>query len=289
MDRRAFLGTIPVVALGASAGCRSEAAPAPARTRTAVGVPEALGVQLYTLRAVMDDPAATLAALAGMGYREVELAGLYGREPGVLRRMLDDAGLRAPSSHVALGRLTGDALAATLDEAEALGNRWLIVPSVPADHRSPDGFRRMAGILDAAGAAARERGVAGVGFHNHDDEFRPLDGGEPGLGILLAHTDPTLVSFQLDLFWTVHAGEDPLAWFAAHPGRWVSVHAKDRTAQGEMVAVGDGALDFAALLEAGAHAGVQHVFVEHDDPADPLDTVARSLRHLEGLRAAPGG
>lgn len=285
MDRRAFLGAaVPAVAAGLVAGRATRAVPAPAHARTpSAPVPERLGVQLYTLRDRMaDDVAATLRAVADVGYGEVEFAGLFGHPPARVATMLADAGLTAPSTHVPLQRLT-DGMEALLDEAEALDHRWIVVPSVPAEYRSADGFRRLADVFNEAGSVVRRRGM-GLAFHNHDAEFADLGDGDTGLGILLERGEADLLSIQLDLFWTVHAGEDPLAWFAAWPGRFVSVHAKDRTSDGTMVAVGDGVMDFAALLAAGEEAGVEHVFVEHDRPDDSLTSVTRSFRTLAALR-----
>lgn len=273
MDRRSFLASIPLLAAGAAAGC----------SRPAAQMGGALGLQLYTLRSVMDDPASTLATVAALGYREVELAGLYGLSPAELRRLLDDSGLRAPSSHVGLERFLPDARAELFDEALTLGHDWIVCPWTPLDERTPDGYRRLADLFDEAGEAAQALGLS-VGYHNHDFEFESLEAGPSGLEILLERASPESLSFQLDLFWAVEAGEDPVDWFTAFPGRWCSVHAKDRTADGEMVAVGDGVLDFATLIDAAVAAGIDHVFVEHDQPADPLDSVTRSIRHLESLR-----
>lgn len=286
MDRRDFLSaallaTGSMTSTGCSPQTESEATPATG------GIPAALGVQLYTLRSAMDDPAAILATLSSLGYEEVELAGLYGRSPMELRSMLDDHGLRAPSSHVGLERFEDGAREALFDEAETLGHRWLVCPWMPEALRTPDGYRQIADLFNAAGEDARERGL-GVVYHNHAFEFEALDDGSTGLATLLERGVADLLSFQLDLFWTVDAGEDPLQWFGRHRGRWVSVHAKDRTADGTMVAVGDGQLDFAALIRAGTTSGVQHVFVEHDNPGDPIDSVSRSLRHLRGLQDTLG-
>lgn len=286
MDRRAFLGAAATVGLGLT-GRSALAAPGAAPLSPSRRIPEALGVQLYTLRDRMaDDVAGTLAAVARVGYGEVEFAGLFGHTPAQVAAMLSAEGLTAPSTHVGLPRLT-EGMDELLDEAEALGHRWIVVPSVPSEFRSADGFRRLADVFNEVGSRVRARGM-GVAFHNHDAEFADLGNGETGLGLLLERGDPDLVSFQLDLFWAVHAGEDPLAWFAAWPGRFVSVHAKDRTADGDMVAVGDGVMDFAALLAAGEEAGVGHVFVEHDRPDDSLASVTRSFRTLAALRT-PGG
>jgi sugar phosphate isomerase/epimerase len=290
MDRRSFLASVPLMA-GAAAGCSRpaddvstpETNPDSSPTGRSTRMPARLGVQLYTLRSVMSDPEATLGTVASLGYGEVELAGLYGLSPQALRGLLDDVGLRAPSTHVGLERFLPDAREALFDEAETLGHEWLVCPWTPEDRRTPDGYRQLADLFNEAGEAARDRGLS-VGYHNHAFEFEPLEGGSNGLQILLERGSPGLLSLQLDLFWAVDAGQDPLEWFAAHPGRWASVHAKDRTVDGEMVSVGDGVLDFAELIDAGAAAGVRHVFVEHDQPTDPIESVARSVRHLESLR-----
>ncbi|MBT8337879.1 MAG: sugar phosphate isomerase/epimerase [Gemmatimonadetes bacterium] len=289
MNRRRFLSSIPALAAAGWAG-RAAGAPLPFFGSQSVGdprrrlIPEHLGVQLYTLRDRMsEDVARTLDEVAGIGYREVEFAGLFGHPARRVAEMLETSGLRAPSTHVPLERLDSG-LDALLDEAETLGHEWLVVPSVPGDLFNPDGFRRMAEVLNRAGEETAPRGI-GVAFHNHDREFADLGNGETGMGILLERGRPGLVSFQLDLFWTVHAGEDPLAWFADHSGRFASVHAKDRTADGAMVAVGDGVIDFATVLAAGEAAGVRHVFIEHDRPEDSLMSVARSYRALSQLRS----
>jgi sugar phosphate isomerase/epimerase len=291
MDRRGFLGGVLGAAIGAAASGplgRVDALPAPSMRR-AGGLPESWGVQLYTLRALMqEDVEGTLRAVADLGYGEVEFAGLFERDPGDLRRTLNDLGLAAVSAHVSLSEVESN-LDALLDEAGTLGCSMLVVPSLPRSAHSPDGYRRVAETLNAAGEVARAHGVA-VGFHNHDGELRPL-GDEAGpdadtipLGLLLGGTDPANVTFQLDLFWAVHAGADPLDLFTRYPGRFSSVHAKDRTPDGTMVAVGDGAIDFARLLPAAEAAGVRHVFVEHDRPDDPMASVKRSIDHLETLR-----
>lgn len=275
MERRTFLAAIPLW----SAALAHRPRILPFHPLPALA---GLGVQLYTVRDRMAQSVSdTLARIAAIGYREVEFAGLFGTPAREMAALLGDLGLSAPSTHIDLGRL-GDGLDAALDEAEVLGHRWLVCPYTPVELRTADGYRGLADRFNAVGSAARARGLA-FAYHNHDFEFADLGAGETGLGILLERGEPGLVSIQLDLFWAAHAGQDPLAWFAAHPGRFASVHAKDRTAQGDMVAVGDGMLDFATLIAAGTTAGVEHVFVEHDQPDDSLESVSRSYRYLAGL------
>jgi sugar phosphate isomerase/epimerase len=90
--------------------------------------------------------------------------------------------------------------------------------------------------------------------------------------------------FEMDLFWAAKAGADTPAYFRAWPGRFPLCHVKDMTAAGEMVAVGDGRIDFAALFDAGATGGLKHYFVEHDNPEEPLASIRRSFESVKAIR-----
>lgn len=280
LDRRAFLAALAGAGGGAALGPRGLAA---AWRNAPTGAPlQPLGLQLYTVRTLLaDDVPGTLAAVAEIGYREVETAGLHGVPAARFRALLDDHGLRAVSAHVGLDVLQDDP-ARALDEAATLGQRWLTVPWLAEGDRTPDGYRRVAEALNRAGEAAASVGCR-VAYHNHDFEFAPLDGGVTGWALLVSETDAALVDLQMDLFWAVHAGADPVAWFQAHPGRFPMVHAKDRTASGDMVDVGSGAMDFRALLGAGRAAGLRHILVEHDRPAHPLESIRNSYATLAAL------
>ena len=96
-------------------------------------------------------------------------------------------------------------------------------------------------------------------------------------------TDPDLVDFQIDLFWAIQAGQDPVAYFEKYPGRFSSCHVKDMSPDGEMVEVGEGEIDFAALFEHADTAGLKHYFVEHDWPDDSLQSIRTSFDNLSKL------
>lgn len=245
-----------------------------------------IGVQLYTVRELMRrDPVSTLETLAEIGYREVEFAGYLGRPAAELRAVLDRVGLTAPSAHVPVAQLAGTEWRRTLEDAATLGHRFVTVPWLPAeDRRSADAWKRTAERFGRAAAEARAAGVR-FAYHNHDFEFAPVDGIIP-FDLLLAETDPALVDFQVDLYWMVRAGHDPLAYLNAHPGRFPMVHVKDSAGPPDhrMVDVGSGAIDFTRILAAFARAGTTHFFVEHDRPADPLASVRASHAYLSTLR-----
>jgi sugar phosphate isomerase/epimerase len=256
---------------------RSDTAPGGSATAFPVGV------QLYTLRSLLDaDLAGTLREVAAIGYAEVELAGLHGATPAAFRAHLDHAGLTAPSSHVSIEEVRGD-LDRLLGDAATLGVRTLVVPWLDASERTADGYRGVAEDLNAAGEAARASGVR-MGYHNQAYDHAPLGGGT-GWDLLLESTDPALVTMQMDVFWAVAGGASPLAYLRAYGGRFASLHLKDRTTSGDMVDVGAGMVDFAAILGAARAQGLEHAFVEHDEPGEPLASIRASYEHLAGLES----
>lgn len=244
--------------------------------------PAAVGIQLYTLRSLMrDDFEGTLEQVGAIGYREVEFAGYFDRPPSAVRAALSAAGLRAPAAHVGYD-LTGADWEQTVDTAAAVGHDAVVVPSLPGEVReSLDGYRRAAERLNHAAERARAAGIS-FGYHNHDFEFRPIDGSVP-FDVFIAELDPALVFLELDVYWAVNGGADPFAYMAAPGGRVRMIHAKDRTADGRMVDVGAGTIDWRRVLEVGRASGLQHAFVEHDEPGSPLDTARAGYAHLAPL------
>lgn len=239
-----------------------------------------LGIQLYTLRAAMrQDVERTLTRVAQIGYREVEFAGYFGRTPAQVRDALRASGLAAPSAHVGLPELEGDAGERTIEAAQAIGHRYLVVAWMPeAARRTLDDWRRIAERFNRVGERTRAAGIQ-YAYHNHDFEFRPLEGRVP-FDVLCEATDPRLVQVELDLFWITHGGGDILAFFRRWPGRVSLVHVKDRTADGRMVDVGAGVIDWPGIVARRREAGIRHYFVEHDEPGDPFASAEASYRYL---------
>ncbi len=225
----------------------------------------------------------TLARLASIGYREVEFVGYFDRKPRVVSRILDRYDLAAPSSHVPIETVRRD-WARSLETANEVGHRYLVVPWLPEeDRRTLDDVRRVAAEFNRLGEEAGRAGIR-FGYHNHDIEFAPIDGQLP-YDLLLAETDPASVAFELDLMWISKARQDPLAYFARYPKRFEMVHVKDSTGAPDhrQVDVGSGIIDFRRILSARGQAGIRHCFVEHDDPRDELAFARASHDHLARL------
>lgn len=307
MDRRRFLHAAggataaawfarcgPAGAASEDAGTPGEAARAEADD--AGGAPagggsalETIGLQLYTVRSLMaEDVEGTLEEVARIGYREVEFAGYFERSPAGLRTTLDALGLRAPSTHLPIevfrnGRAprAGGAWSDALETAAAIGHDYLVLPYLGEGERgSLDGYRRIAAEMNGFGERCRAAGLR-FGYHNHDFELAELGGRIP-LEILIEETDPELVTFEMDLYWLVNGGGDPLDYIERYPGRFELCHVKDRASDGAMVDVGAGEIDFAAIFERSDAAGLRHYFVEHDRPDGPLRSIAASYAHLSG-------
>ena len=239
------------------------------------------GLQLYTLRADMaQDFEGTLARVANLGYKEMEFAGYFGRSPAAVRRVLDQNGMTSPASHIQLTAIRNN-LQGEIDAAAAIGQKYIVVPSLPGDERSISHYQQHAETLNRAGEACKSAGIK-MGYHNHDFEFTETNGRIP-YNILLDETEADLVDMELDLFWIRNAGADPMSYFRSHPGRFAMLHVKDMDEHGRMADVGRGLIDFPEIFSHADTAGFEHFFVEHDRPGNGMASVAVSIYTLRNL------
>jgi len=276
-SRRTFLQSV---------GMATAAAALPRDLLAGVGTAKlnAVGLQLYTVRSLMaKDVEGPLATVAAIGYREVEFAGYFNREPAALRATLDRLKLKSPSCHVGLDAVeTG--FDATAVAAKTIGHRWLVVASVPGRFfQSVASLKDLAQRFNAAGKRAKDAGLR-YGYHNHNVEFKAVEGVIP-LELLLAETDPALVDFEMDAYWVTQGGGDPLALFKKFPRRFHLLHAKDASAAPEsaMRDVGSGVIDWKKIFAERKKAGIEHVFVEHDQPGDAVASITASYNFLHNL------
>ena len=283
-DRRSFLATLGVAAAALAAKKPEGFLLAPRRRLKRVGI------QLYTLRNQMEkDLAGTLERVSQIGYREVEFAGYFGRKPNEIHEILEKNKLSAPSSHVAYPT-DWNAWQQTLADAKTVGHQYVTVAWTPEELRTrPGGFKAVADDFNKAGEAASKAGLR-FAYHNHDYELKAPNGGELPFDTLLANTDPKLVTYEMDLYWMVKGGADPVAYFKKYPGRFTMVHVKDATAAPalNMADVGHGTIDFPRIFtydaEHGSH--IAHAFVERDDATtlpDPYASVKASFAYLEKM------
>ncbi|OIV35852.1 sugar phosphate isomerase [Mangrovactinospora gilvigrisea] len=243
--------------------------------------PTAIGIQLYTVRDLMEkDAAGTLAELGRIGYATVGVSGRYGHSHAEFRAMADDAGVRPVLTHLPLTAVRED-WAGELEGARVLGVDHVVVPALPVELRNPDGYRAVAEEFNEAGRAAKEAGFQFL-YHNHAFDFEVVDGVRL-YDIFVERCDPELVKFELDLYWAVKGGVDPVAYFDASPGRFPALHVKDMAEDGSFEDVGSGTLDFAQLFDRALAAGSQEFVVEHDAPGDSLASARASYTYLKNF------
>ena len=243
-----------------------------------------VGLQLYTVRDLLQtDFEGTLTRVAAIGYREVELTDFFGHAPGDVRALLDRLGLAAVSMHFDYAKADTD-WDRMVDDAHTLGMRYITFAWIDEQFRKDiDGWKRVGEHLTRLGAKARAAGLQ-LAYHNHSYEFQPLQGQLP-YDVLLASSDPALVQAEMDLYWITDGGGDPLAYFARYPGRFSQVHVKDMAAgpAHAMADVGQGIIDWKKIFAHAGEAGIQHYYVEHDNPPHPLDDIRISYEYLKTL------
>ena len=243
---------------------------------------ERIGLQLYTVRRAMGkDLDGTLAAVAAAGVTEIEPFTYYNKPAQWWRDKMKALGFTSPSAHIGMPA-TDEAWLPLFEMAKAVGHEWVIVPSMPGGMRGADGFKKFADRLNSGGELAKKSGLR-IGFHNHNSEFAPIDGGPSGYDILLKNTDPKLVDFELDIYWAVKAGQDPFKLIAENGKRIVCVHVKDAGPAPElaMMDVGAGTIDFKAIIKAGRKAALKHWFIEHDNPTDDITSITASAAAMK--------
>jgi sugar phosphate isomerase/epimerase len=280
MDRRTFIGRTAATAL------LSQLSWAEAGHQI-----QSIGLELYTVRqALSQDFSGTIARVAKVGYKEVEMAQFfahlsdYNPSPKRAREILDAHGLTAPSTHVPYSALSPENWPKVIEVSRLMGHGYIVNPSIDrAVLAQPDGWKRAAETFNRAGAESKKSGIQ-FAYHNHVEEFKPLPDGKLPYDVLLAESDPHLVKMEMDLGWACRAGANPVAYFEKYPGRFPLVHVKDFTKDGTMVDLGKGAIDWKAILGKSSLAGIKHYFFEYDDPNDPFASIAIGYAYLKALR-----
>jgi len=251
-----------------------------------------IGLQLYTLRNELGkDVEGTLKKVADIGYREVETFGyaggkFFGKTPAEFKTLLTSLNLTSPSGHYMPNNLKKDWNVA-VEHAAGIGQKYMMCAFLfPQDRKTIDDYKKLCDTLNTAGEVCQQAGIQ-FGYHNHDFEFETLDGQVP-YQVMLSGTDPKLVKMELDLYWAIRAGQDPVELFKKNPGRFPLVHLKDiaKTEKREFAEVGTGSVDFQRILDAHKTAGIQHYFVEQDAvvKGSPLEAIAISYQNVQKLR-----
>ncbi len=248
-------------------------------------IPTAL--QLYSVRGdCKQDFDAALAQVAAMGFEGVEFAGYYGyaNRAADLKKRLDALKLKAAGTHISLDTLQGDALKSTIEFHQAIGCRFLIVPSNPA-FTDPEKSKALADTFNQVAATLKPQGMF-CGYHNHTGEFKK-DGDKTYWDLFAERTSQDVI-LQQDCGWTMAAGFDPVAYILKYPGRTRTTHLKPTVRQGDTTKkaiLGQDSVDWPAVLAACASKGGTEWFVlEQETYPDGKSAMDCTRESFAGLR-----
>ena len=255
------------------------------------------GLTLYTLRNDMGKNAdSTLREVATVGYKYIEAADyrdgkFYKMTPEEFKSALDELDLIPLSAH--MGGVTLENADQQIADAKAAGFKYFVLPVPPGDFFEFDRENRsikmkgdiaeLTEFMNTLGKKCKEAGLELL-YHNHDFEFKKDKNGIVPIEYFMENTDPELVNFQVDLYWVVKAGADPIAYMEKYPGRYKIWHVKDMDEQGRFAPVGTGTIDFAKILEKKEVSGMKYYIVEQDrtfDDMEPLEAIKISHKGLK--------
>ena len=246
-----------------------------------------LAAQLYTVRDFLKTPSEienSLEKVRGIGYEAVQLSALGPIEPGALRKIADNLGLRIAATHVDYERICSD-VRSVIDEHEMWSCKNVAIGSMPQSYRDRDGFARFAREASAAVAPLIDAGLT-FSYHNHSFEFERIDH-RTGMEILFEESDPRRMFAELDTYWVQHGGANPVTWIRKLAGRINIVHLKDMAMDGsdqKFAEVGEGNLEWEPILAACRDSGVEWYIVEQDTcPGDPFESLAKSFHNLRNM------
>jgi len=235
------------------------------------------------------DPQGTVRAVAQMGYQCVEFYAPYfdwtEAQAKQMRKLLDDLGIRCYSTHNDEKYFSAENINHARDLNLILGTKYM-VQSWSDPKPSLDAWKAVADNLNSAAATLEPSGLK-PGYHNHDAEWKPIDGVRP-MEVLAKNTKP-IIMLQLDVGTCIEAGSDPAAWIRANPGRIHSLHLKDWSsdpAKGYKVLFGEGAAKWKDIFAAAESAGgVEYYLIEQEGSRfSELDTARRCLTSYRAMR-----
>ena len=242
-----------------------------------------IGLQLYSIREdCKRDLSGALSGVAKMGYEGVEFAGYYDREAKELRKMLDELGLKCCGTHIRLDSFLGDALKSTVEFNLELGNKYLVLPSLPKDRREPlSAWFETAGLVNEIAEKLKPHGMR-VGYHNHTFEFKEMEGGVPW-DVFFENTAPEVI-MQLDTGNALEGGADPVEVLKKRPGRATTIHLKEYSARNDKALVGEGEVKWGEIFAVCEREGTEWYIVEQESYAyPPLECAEKCLENLRGM------
>lgn len=248
------------------------------------------GLQLYTLRDDLPkDPKAILRQISALGYKQIEsyehkeLGIFWGMSNIEFKKYMDDLGMKIISSHCDFKT----DFERKANEAAAIGMKYLMCPYL-GPQKSLDDFKKFAELFNKCGEICKKAGIR-FAYHNHDYSFK-LQEGEYPQDVMMNGTDAALVDFEMDMYWVVTAGQNPLEWMKKYPNRFKLCHVKDRTKssteQADTCTLGKGEIDYPSILKQAKKEGMKYFIVEQEKYASttPLESIKDDAAYMKDLK-----
>ncbi len=250
-----------------------------------------IGLQLYSLRDEIPVVGldAVLKKIAAAGYNTVEMYG-YGGKNGFFNKsskataaLLKANNLTAPSGHYGIESLVNGGQE-QIEAALTLGHKYMVIPSLPEEMcKDLDSYKRTSEKLNKIGTTCKKNKLK-LAYHNHAFEFEQFAGqAQTGYDIMLKETDAALVNFEMDVFWVVTGGRNPLDLFKQHPGRFKLWHVKDmdKVNKDLNTEIGSGSIDFKPIFAQAKLSGLDYFFVEQENfSMDSNDSIKKSNSYI---------
>lgn len=258
--------------------------------------PENLGIVSYTFReSFREDVPGTLDKIKSLGIDNIEFSWLFGQTASELRAMLDERGMVCTSYGVGYDRLL-DNMDEVVDEAKTLGAKYVRVASIPHEKPFDMGVAKKAVVdFNKAGKTLKEQGFIFC-YHNHGYEFQPWNN-ETLYDYIVQNTNPDHVSFEMDILWVVHPGQDPVKLLQKYPDRYRLMHVKDlrKGIKGDLsgssssendVVLGTGQIDIPAILKAAQNTNIEYFYIEDENPNVDVQ-VPQDISYLKKFMKSP--
>jgi len=252
---------------------------------------KALGLQLYTLRdTIGQNPKDVLEKVASFGYKTLETYGynngkIFGLEFQEFGKFINGLGMSVTSGHYGLGMIKGDTWQKAIDDANKVGQEYMVVPYInEPERKSIDDYKRICADLNKAGEVCNNNGIR-FGYHNHAFEFEQMEGQVP-FDLMLKELDHKNVGLEMDIFWVINAGHDPLKYFAAYPGRFEQWHVKDmdKADRNRNADVGTGTIDYKPIFAKAKLSGMKRWYVEQESyPGEPIKSAEACARFMKTI------
>lgn len=288
--KKAITGLALTAITGNLAGCKASGSTVKSASTTTGSLKE-FGLQLYTLRDDMPkDPKGVLKQVADMGYKQIEsfegkMGMFWGMTNLEFKKYMDDLGMKIVSSHCDINK----DFERKANEAAAIDMKYLISPYI-GPQKALDDYKKIAEKFNERGETCKKAGLR-FAYHNHDYSFVQQEGQYPQ-DVLMQNTNADLVDYEMDIYWVVTGGQDPVVWLKKYPNRFRLAHIKDRKKNAPpadkdaSVVVGQGQINFAEILNVGEKNGFRYYIVEQEkyENTTPLLAAKADADYLKQLK-----